>query len=236
MSSAEHLASSGLVVSNTSAASPSAGSRRSSIGVGDRRGRSRCGISCYHRQQSQHGRCWWNGFTCVCRCYQPKNTRPKWLNSFHAFTKSIVWRILYIFFSLFLLFGSPIQDLLAGPDGDIVFEVIRNIMLVYFVLDMLLRCIMDKEYFVCAVSGGGSSSATTTTGRTLPPGFNNNPHLDAREVHLPCSIGSFLFWCDLVSTLAILYDLSYANKNSNGVRQIEIGLDSDGVPVSQETM
>jgi hypothetical protein len=261
-SSAHHsaLSGSGLVVSNASVASPLAGSHRSSSGAGAgghcRRSRRCCGgfwfrmcscgcVSCSYRQQTLGGL--HKGFTCFCRCYQPKNLRPRWLNRFHAFTKSIVWRILYIFFSIFLLFGSSIQDLLVGPDIDIAFEVIRNIMLAYFILDMMIRCVTDKEYFVCTVGGEGSESATTTIPTTRPSvaGYNNatsrstrysTAHHDARDMHPSCTVGSFLFWCDVVSTLAILYDLSYVNNNANGLRQVEIGLNSDGVPVSQETI
>jgi hypothetical protein len=151
---------------------------------------------------------------------------------------------LYIFFSLFLLFGSSIQDLWMGADGDIVFEVIRNIMLAYFVWDMLIRCLTDKEYFVCTVGGGSASAMTPTASGTPLAGSNNAAsggptrhsmtHFDAKEMHPQFATGSFFFWCDLVSTLAILYDLSYVNKNSNGVQQVQIGLDNDGVPVSED--
>lgn len=173
-----------------------------------------------------------------CCCYQNEQTRPCWVHQCHAVTKSIVWRILYIFFSLFLLFGSPIQELTVDVRGDIVFSVVRNIMLAYFLSDMMVRCITDRDYFVCTVRGG-SMNPTTLPSAPLsgsPGGGGGARHsmsyMDAKEMHSPCIIGSFLFWCDLISTLAILYDLQYINPNVNGVREVQIELDEDGIPVS----
>jgi hypothetical protein len=227
--------SSGFIVSNASAASPSVGSQRS-IGGGFWNRICCCGSRCCCCCCGLRNRHFSNG--CMC-CYRPERSRPKWLHYIYLFTKSMVWKILYVFFSLFLLFGTPIQELSVGHTGDIVFGIIRNIMLAFFVIDMSIRCVTDKEYFVCTMRGGSTSSATPTSptlagSNAAASGGNRHSvnYMDAKEMHTPCTIGSFLFWCDLISTVAILYDLQYVNSNAYGIREIDIGLDDNGMPVS----
>jgi hypothetical protein len=128
-----------------------------------------------------------------------------------------------VFFSLFLLFGPPIQQLAAMEPGDIVFGIIRNAMLGFFIADLIARCFTDKDYFVCSFDGGGNSNFSPGAAMGGMSGDVKGP--------IPCEFGSFLFWCDLVSTLAILYDLSYVNPAMYDVKELEIRLDADGIPV-----
>jgi hypothetical protein len=44
-------------------------------------------------------------------------------------------------------------------------------------------------------------------------------------------IGSFLFWCDVVSTACLLYEISYINATQNDIHTIDIHLDMFGIPV-----
>ncbi|KAL3921868.1 MAG: hypothetical protein SGILL_002519 [Bacillariaceae sp.] len=141
-----------------------------------------------------------------------------------------MWKILYVFFSLFLLFGPSIQYLVVDEAGDIVFEIVRNVMLAFFIIDMIIRCVTDHDYFVCTLccgNGAASGIPVQPTGGSI----NSLAYVETKDTE-PFAFGSFLFWCDLVSTLAILYDLSYINPNVHGFNQVEIGLDSDGIPVS----
>jgi hypothetical protein len=147
--------------------------------------------------------------------------------------------MLYVFFSVFLLFGSALQYLTVDATGDVVFEIIRNIMLVFFVMDMIVRCVTDQDYFVCKnafPTKASSSSGMMMISRShATRGGSVNDSLaymdDNLKDHEPCAIGSFLFWCDLISTMAILYDLSYINPTATGTRQVDIELNDDGIPV-----
>jgi hypothetical protein len=69
-----------------------------------------------------------------------------------------------------------------------------------------------------------------------------NPEYFAFHIHrrnreetqhfLTCGVGSFMFWCDAVSSIALLYDISYANKAGFEMEEICIRLNEYGVPVS----
>jgi hypothetical protein len=123
-----------------------------------------------------------------------------------------------IFFSIVVLFGSQIQHLWMAPAGDIVFDVLSTITFAFFVLDMTIRIIAEPNYFqvgTSSTSGGGAYSGSGGGG----------------ESSMDCLVlGSFMFWCDLVSTVVILYDISYINKGHYGVVDVDIQLKS-GVPV-----
>jgi hypothetical protein len=123
-----------------------------------------------------------------------------------------------IFFSFVVLFGSQIQHLWVAPQGDIVFDVLSTITFAFFVLDMTIRIIAEPNYFHFHV---GSSSTNTSSGGGVG------------ESSKDCLVlGSFMFWCDLVSTGVILYDISYINKGHYGIREVDIELNESGAPVS----
>lgn len=161
------------------------------------------------------------------KCSQPV------FNGLHRFSKSPVYKILYMFFSLFLLFGPAVQDLVAvNKAGDGVFEAVRTTMLAYFVFDFFIKCLTERGYseFYCFRSGGtvdGANANNAVQGAAMNL-LDINKETDAS---LSFSFGSFLFWCDLVSTGSILYDLSYINPAKTGVRAVEIAL-KGGIPVS----
>lgn len=191
--------------------------------------------------------CFWNGLCRKCWnnsnnhnggscCYQPEQSRSGSLNRLHQFTKSMVWKSLYTFFSLFLLFGAPVEMLATDRAGVIVFEVLRNLMLVFFLVDMAVRFMTDKDYFVCNPScGPASSSALNGGGGGGGGGARNTSYADTKDTATflsCCDVGSFLFWCDLISTCAILYDLNYINPALNSTKTLNVGLDDEGIPVS----
>ena len=191
-----------------------------------------CCLSPYHSIKNYFARF---PTSCVCCCYRHEHNRPGWLNRVYNFTRSPMWKILYVFFSLFLLFGASIQYLAVDATGDIVFEIIRNIMLACFVIDMIIRCMTDHDYFVCTLCGNhNSTSGMLTPGPHTTGGgsINSLAYVDSREESETFAIGSFLFWCDLISTMAILFDLSYINPNVSGIAEVDIALDGDGIPVS----
>ncbi|KAG7368758.1 PAS domain containing protein [Nitzschia inconspicua] len=236
--------SSGLTVSvNNTVTAVEGSQQRSPFAAGSHGGlwnRLCCGSTCAggcNRQSISKFLCA-NG----CCCWYPhENARPTWNSKIYTLSKSTFWRLLYVLFSLFLLFGSPVQAFAVGSTGDTVFAVLRNIMLGYFIMDMFIRCMTNQDYFVCYTRARAASLVTPTV---APPtrssavgsGSGGNRHslsyMDAKETHSPCIIGSFLFWCDLISTVTTLYDLTYVNHNAYGVREVEIGLDDLGRPYS----
>jgi hypothetical protein len=149
-----------------------------------------------------------NGF--FCGCYVNEENRPKWLTIFYNITKTTIWTIIHILFSIILLFGPAVQSLIVdiGDLGDLIFDVLRSLMLVFFLTDMATRCITEYDYFMFTLckrrKDGVSSTSTTAAARTSN---NKGDGLD-----LTFAIGSFLFWCDAISTASILYDLSFINK------------------------
>jgi len=79
-------------------------------------------------------------------------------------------------------------------------------MLLFFIVDMTVRCITDDTYFVCTLCKKGDRAANAST--SIPRSSDDN----SDGMGSTFGIGSFLFWCDLISTVSILYDLSLINK------------------------
>jgi len=110
-------------------------------------------------------------------------------------------------FSFYLLFGSQIEHLIMAPAaGDIVFDICEMVTFGFFVIDMTLRIFVEPNYFdIRWCCRGGSEGGH-------------------------CSLGSFMFWCDLASTGVILYDVSFINKARYQIVDVEIELE-DGMQV-----
>lgn len=171
-------------------------------------------------------------------CYRRESSRSVVLNRLQRFTKSMVWKSLYVAFSLFLIFGPPVQALAADrPASNVVFEVLRNMTLIFFLIDMTVRLMRDKDYFVCNPSCGSGLGQAVMTGDRGGGGARNSSFYgtevkDSASFLSCCDIGSFLFWCDLISTSAILYDLNYINPTLTRIKTMYIILNSEGIPVS----
>jgi len=135
-------------------------------------------------------------------------------------TKTIIWKIIHVIFSIFLLFGPPVQLLVIniGEKGDLIFLILRILMLLFFIVDMTVRCITDDTYFVCTLCKKGDRAANAST--SIPRSSDDN----SDGMGSTFGIGSFLFWCDLISTVSILYDLSLINKmRYNTITKMSIG-------------
>ena len=116
-----------------------------------------------------------------------------------------------VFFSVFLLFGAQIQHLWTAPAGDIVFDILAMITFAFFLVDMTIRIFVEPNYCNISFACGRSGYESRT-----------------------CSLGSFMFWCDLASTGVILYEVSFINKPHYEVISIDIDLDDFGLPVSTD--
>jgi hypothetical protein len=120
------------------------------------------------------------------------------------------WKVMQSFFTLLLLFGSQIQSLAVPKRGDNAFDVLYTLGLAFFTMDLCIRCRIEPNYSMFSICGRG---------------FGDSP-----VGSVVC--GSFMFWCDLVSTLAFLYDISYVNTRHYAMITVDITLDGFGQPVS----
>jgi hypothetical protein len=128
--------------------------------------------------------------------------------------ESFFWKALIIFFTVLLLFGSPIQFLVIPKGGDIYFDVLYMIALAVFTLDMIFNIIVYPDYF------------------SFDPLGRNRVQQADQAKFCTFGIGSYMFWCDVLSTAALLYDISYINRWEYDMEVMELDLNGDGVPVS----
>lgn len=174
-----------------------------------------------------------------CGCYANERSRPRWLTNLsysrYATQLAFVWRIFLFLFSVFLLFGPAVQNLAdVDPTGDQIFFWLRIVMLFFFTLDIAVRCVLEENYFVLALcsSRGGSepyNNNTTPSRNTAAPSSAAANGADLKRPMI--SIGSFLFWCDFISTMTILYDLSIMNQYRFAMAEHAITV-TNGNPVS----
>ncbi|CAB9517744.1 whole genome shotgun sequence [Seminavis robusta] len=138
---------------------------------------------------------------------------------------SPVWRFFMCLCILLLLFGSHIQNLWCDKDYDMVFDVLYTIALTVFCLDIILRMLSVPGY-----AGFNCKPLYNRIGKffgCLPRTSRHHHHYDDEP---PLHIGSFLFWCDVISTLTLLYDISYINQKQREIRANDIQLDTYGIP------
>jgi hypothetical protein len=145
----------------------------------------------------------------------PRQHQLRFINhACDSLIRSGFWRILIIFCTVLLLFGSPIQFLLVPKEGDPSFVYLYTIALAVFILDMLFNSMVDPEYL-----GFG-------------PWRPNRMQQPYQPKFWTWSIGSFMFWCDVVSTAALCYDIEYINRWEYEMMEIELVLDEYGITVS----
>ena len=144
----------------------------------------------------------------------PRRHQLRYMNhACESLLGSVAWKTLIIFFTILLLFGSPIQFLFVPKGGDLAFNILYLMALGVFTFDMVLNLIVDPEYF----------------------GFDyckpNRGLIPQQPTFWTCGIGSFYFWCDVVSTLALCFDISYINGREYAMMEINLQLNEYGVPV-----
>jgi hypothetical protein len=122
---------------------------------------------------------------------------------------SKTWQILTIFFTTLLLFGMQLQQLWIPKKADIICDFLYIIALIFFVLDIILRSYTEQQYFEVNCYGKSTLGALGNF-----------------------QLGSFMFWCDILSSTTLLYNISFINKMVFSIEQIQIELDSFGFPVS----
>lgn len=142
-------------------------------------------------------------------CCRPS---PAFLHVLSAIIGSRIWRFIIVFNTILLLFGSEIQELWIPPGGDIVMDILYCIALAVFTMDMVMRCFLEPKYVTVPRCRNKENAQNKAWGR--------------------CQLGSFLFWCDLFSTLTLLYNISFINTAAFAISTIDITLNSIGIPVS----
>lgn len=144
-----------------------------------------------------------------------------WLqNVSEGIVNSCFWKITISFFTFVLLFGSPLQFWLVPATGDPVFNAIYMVGFVIFMIDIVFNSYADPEYMVC-----------DPCNRRLR---NPHPNHVQQQRIWTFGFGSFNFWCDLISSVGFLYDVSFINKSEFSMQVIDIELDLIGVPVSEK--
>lgn len=133
---------------------------------------------------------------------------------FSKILNHILWRTFLILLTFILLFGAQVRDLLIPKDGDSICDDVFMATFVVFMVDILMRIDCKPAYFKCSCRS--QKDVTGVHGAW----FNN------------IQIGSFLFWCDFLSTMTLLTEIEYINKRGFISASFTITLDQFGVPVS----
>ena len=162
------------------------------------------------------------GVSRISTCPQIPPAVTDWIK--HRLINTRVWNGFTILFTVVLLFGTQIQDLWCPKSSDLAFDVLFTCSFVFLIVDVLLRSVADPSYFLFTV---GKRDFRSSDGE---PAYTRSDALCG--LHNCFQIGSFMFWCDLLSTLSLLWDISYIGGLRNSTILVGIGIDVLGVPVS----
>lgn len=142
-----------------------------------------------------------------------------------------LWKALMICFTTILLFGAQIRDLFVPKNGDLAVDVVFLVVFCFFWIDTILRMDCESNYFhLYLLSFLGYSSGPRISKSNSEP----------LEIHpsvgycfgRPFHIGSFLFWCDVVSNLALLREITLVDPEGMfDEARIHINLDDFGMPL-----
>ena len=134
----------------------------------------------------------------------------------HFFERLIgtrTWRTTFTLFTIALIFGAQVRDLFCPKAADNIFDIAFLVIIGFFAVDILMRVDVEPNYFVFRAFGRGQSNFEEST------------------TCLDLQLGSFIFWCELCSTLALLYEISLINKRDFGMQTVDIKLNAFGTPV-----
>ena len=135
----------------------------------------------------------------------------------HKYFKTIIdsrlWSSSLILFTIGLVFGAPIRDLICTQNVDDIFDILFLAIIGFFTVDIIMRMDVEPNYFVFRAFGRGQATSEDSSGC------------------LDVQLGSFLFWCELCSTLALLYEVSLINPKHFGMQTIDIKINMFGSPV-----
>jgi hypothetical protein len=136
--------------------------------------------------------------------------------------QSKVWKLILIVFTFLLLFGPQIREMFLPKGWDDFMDYLFLVAFVFFTADILIRIDVEPNYFsfdlFCLRQSKGAQASSNLGGS----GWSGCGS---------CGLGSFLFWCDVVSTLTLLHEISFINKKNFDEVQINIRLNPFGIPV-----
>ncbi|KAL3916282.1 MAG: hypothetical protein SGILL_005246 [Bacillariaceae sp.] len=132
--------------------------------------------------------------------------------------KSIFWKLLIAILTFVLLFGSPLQFWLVPKEGDVVFDALYMFGFAIFMVDILFNAYADPGYLVC--------DPCNYKLRRKNSKMADHPQL------WTCGLASYNFWCDLISSVGFLYDVSFINQAEFAMPSVVIELDLIGVPIN----
>lgn len=126
---------------------------------------------------------------------------------------SRLWRGTLVLFTIALIFGAQMRDLFCPRQADFVFDILFLTMFGFFLVDIIMRMDVEPNYFVFQAFGRGEVS------------------LDNSCSCLDIQVGSFIFWCELIATLTLLFEISFISDTEFGIKTVDIKLNSFGAPV-----
>lgn len=145
---------------------------------------------------------------------------------FKTLLKSSLWKALIILCSIILLFGAQVRTLAFEEPADFGFDLVFCGVFLIFLWDIGMRVDVEPNYFAFDI------------GCCFPKREDNTAPVPARMEadsawgNCNFQLGSFLFFCELASTLALLHEISFIHKGNWDEKEVNIYLDSAGIPVS----
>ena len=130
--------------------------------------------------------------------------------------RSYGWKALMILFYTFMLFGHPLCRIFSVE--ALVSDVLAALAFLFCVIEMGLHALAEPQYIQYEPASLGANKSLINGG--------------SYSIKF-CTVGSFLFWCDLVSTGVVLYHISWINKEHVRLKTFELSLNTYGFPVSR---
>jgi hypothetical protein len=167
--------------------------------------------------------------------------------------QSHMWHGAMMAFAVILLFGDTIRTLFLPPLLDHTIDVVFLVTILFFLLDIGIRCSVEDNYFTAPQFWKRQQSNETLLTPNVRDRIrnthrhdnNNNPYSSEPNrtttttysqycydvLHQCLTCGSFLFWCDFSSTMALLFDVTWINRNHYSEIYYPIVLDRYSIPV-----
>jgi hypothetical protein len=135
------------------------------------------------------------------------------------------YKAFLILLTFILLFGAQIRFIFVPAAGDTACDVVFMLVFCVFWIDIFMRVDVEPNYFHLSLCG-------LTWSRSHPRGQQQAAVASSAGGWCTAfEVGSFLFWCDVLSTLALLQDISFINPDYFSEYIVSITLDSFGIPV-----
>jgi len=132
-----------------------------------------------------------------------------------------IWKGLTLSLILVLLFLPPINDIWFTKSADTAVDGVLTFAFILLAIDIILRCIVDKQYFAWDRKGHFWTGFQDTYCNTRCECIWFNVHC-----------GSFMFWFDTVALLTTLWTMEYINPRMREPHTINVTLDKIGFPLN----